>query len=571
MIVLGIGINWHDSSAALLADGEVVAAAEQERFSRRKHAHGELPIEAARFCLEAAGLPPSQVDLVAYPWSLEALRASRWAYVRRTWRRLPRKALRMALGRQRRERRRRERLHETLRALDLPPEVEIAYVEHHLAHASSAYHFSGFDEAAVLTLDGMGEVASCVFAVGARGRLRKLAEIQKPDSLGLFYAAMTDYLGFEVNDGEYKVMGMAPYGDPRRADLSGLVEVRDGDLRLDLDCVWSPRDRRVPGRKFGRRLVERLGPARDSEAADEPYVHLAAATQALFEESALALVEHHLGESLARARRLCFAGGCSLNVALNGRLIAHPLVDELYVPPGAGDSGVALGAASYAAARRGERIAPLRHAYLGPAFGSEAIARELSALRVPFVRVEDPAREAARLLADGEVVAWFQGAMEWGPRALGHRSILGHPGRPGTADAINERIKYRERWRPFCPSILEEHAPDLLGSKHPSPYMTYAFRVTPGWRERVPEVVHVDGTVRPQLVSRAASPLFHRLLCEFHARTGLPCVLNTSLNRRGEPLACTPRDALAVFQGSGLEHLFLEDLYVTKRAAAGPA
>ncbi len=565
MIVLGIGINWHDSAAALLIDGELIAAAEQERFSRNKHAVGELPLDAARYCLRAAGIPPGRVELVAFPWSVDAVRAARWAYVRRNWQRIPGKAMRMATRGTRRELRRRGRLRETLSAIEVDPDgVEIEYVEHHLAHASSAYHFSGFEECGIVTFDGMGEVTSTLFAHGLAGEIRKLKEVQKPDSLGLFYASMTDYLGFQVNDGEYKLMGMAAYGDPQKVDLSGIVDVRDGDLRLNLDYVWSPRGRRYAGRKFGRELVRRLGPPRESDAADEPYVHIAAATQRIMEEAAIGLIEHHLGDLLSRTRRLCFAGGCSLNVSLNRRLVEHASIDELFVPPGSGDTGIALGAAAYAAVGRGERIRSMRHAYHGPSFTSSEMATELEGLRIPFRRVEDPAAAAAELLSSGEIVAWFQGRMEWGPRALGNRSILGHPGRPGTADEINERIKYRERWRPFCPSILEEHAAEVLGSKHPAPFMTVAFRITSAWESRIPEVAHVDGTVRPQIVSKATNPRFHRLISEFHTQTGLPCVINTSLNRRGEPMVCSPRDAIAMFYASGLEHLFLEDLYVSK-------
>jgi carbamoyltransferase len=567
VIVLGVGINWHDPSAALLVDGEVVAAVEQERLSRKKHAAGELPIAAARYCMEAAGITPEQVDVVAFPWSVDAVTQNRWATVRRNLSRRPRKALRMAYGGARRERRRRLRLHETLRQLEIAPDkVEIEYVEHHLSHASSAYHFSGFDDAAILTVDGVGEVTTTLFATGSGGRITKLYEIQKPDSLGLFYTTLTQYLGFEMNDGEYKVMGMAPYGDASKVDLSDVLSVRDGDLRLDLDQVWSPHAKRYRGAHYGRKLVERLGPPRQGDSADEPYIHVAAATQRLLEQATLELLDHHLGAVLERVGNLCFAGGCALNVALNRLLIDDPRVEALFVPPGSGDSGISLGAASYAAMQRGETLQPMRHAYYGPSFTSAEIARELEALRIPYERISDPPGKAAALLEGGEVVAWFQGRAEWGPRALGNRSILGHPARPGTADDINARIKYRERWRPFCPSILEEHATQILGSKHPSPFMTYAFRVSQEWRQRIPEVVHVDGTLRPQLVSADTNPRFHRLISEFRSRTGLPCVINTSLNRRGEPMVCSPRDALEMFYGSGLEHLFLEDIYVTKRA-----
>jgi carbamoyltransferase len=566
VVILGIGINWHDPSAALLVDGEVIAAVEQERFSRNKHGHGELPVDAARYCLEAGGISPDRVDVVAFPWSEEGVHANRWPYVRRNWSRRPGKALRMIYGGARRERRRLKRLKSVLHSLEIDPDrVEIDRIEHHIAHAASVYHFSGFEESAILTIDGMGEVASSMFAVGEGSRIRKLYEIQKPDSLGLFYSTMTQYLGFEIADGEYKLMGMAPYGEADRIDLSDILRVGDGDMWLDLDYIWSPRPKRWRTRRFGRKLVERFGPPRDSESADEPYIHIAAATQRAFEEAALALIDHHLGAHLERTRRLCFAGGCALNVSLNRRLIDDPRIDELYVAPGSSDSGIAVGAAAQAAVQRGQRIEPMRHGYYGPEFSTREIEEELDSLRIPHRRVEDPVAMAAELVAAGEIVAWFQGRMEFGPRALGNRSILGHPGRSGTADEINERIKYRERWRPFCPSVLEEYASEVLGSKHPAPFMTYAFSAASEWRQRIAEVVHVDGTLRPQSVSAATNPRFHRLISKFHERTGLPCVINTSLNRRGEPIVCAPRDALAMFYGSGLEHLFLEDVYVCKR------
>ncbi len=575
MKVLGISCSfWHDPSAALLVDGEIVAAAEQERFSRRKHAVGETPVDAVKYCLDVAGIRPDEIDLVAYPWSIASIEQNRFKYVARALGRRPTKALKALVSARRQQRRRLDTLETVLGALGLeasygekrPGRVEVECVEHHLAHASSAYHFSGFDESAVLTIDGMGEITTCLFGLARQGRIEKIHEIQKPDSLGLFYAAMTEYLGFESNDGEYKVMGMASYGDPSRIDLDGIVTSKGGDLRIDTDYVWSPREKRWrPNKPFGKKLVERFGPPREGDEIDEPYIHIAAAVQRRLEEATLDLIDYHLKPVLEKTRRLCFAGGCALNVVLNRRLMAHPLISELWVQPGAGDSGLSLGAASYAAARRGERIKPQRHAYLGPRATTAEVTRELDSLRIPYELLEDAPARAAELLAQGEVVAWFQGRMEWGPRALGNRSILGHPGKRGVADDINARIKYRERWRPFCPSILEEHAADVLGSSHPSPFMTHSFTVNPAWKERIPEVVHVDGTARPQVVSKETNPRYHRLISEFERRTGLPCVVNTSLNRRGEPIVMTPKDALAMFYGCGLEFLIMEDVLVTKR------
>ncbi len=570
MNVLGLSCSfWHDPAAALLVDGRVVAAVEEERLSRHKHAPGELPIAAARHCLDAAGLRAADLDLVANPWSFEAVRANRWPYVRRAFSRRPKKALSMLYRAGRKRSYRESKFDRVLAALGVDARrTQRVDVEHHLAHAASATHFSGFDEAAFASIDGEGELTTCLFGEWQGGRLIKRFEIQKPDSLGLFYASITDYLGFEVNDGEFRVMGMASYGDPSTIDLSDLVAFHDGDLRLDTDFVWAPREKRWQGRSFGRALVDRFGPPRVGDEMDEPYVQIAAAAQQLLERRTVQLIEHHLGDALARTRRLCFAGGVGLNVALGRVLLEHPSIDALFVPPSPGDAGTALGAAAFAAAQAGDRVEPLRRADLGPSYSRKEIVQELESLRVPHRVVDDPAEDAAALLAAGEVVAWFEGRCEWGPRALGHRSILGNPGIRGTADEINARIKYRERWRPFCPSVLDRRAAEFLGSTHPSPFMTLSFRVPPIWRERTPEVVHVDGTVRPQVVSAETDPQYHRLLSAFERRTTLPCVINTSLNRRGEPMVQSPRDALAMFFGSGLEHLFLEDVYVAKSPEA---
>jgi carbamoyltransferase len=554
-------------------DGKVVAAVEQERLSRHKHAPRELPVEAARFCLEAGGLRPEDVDVIAYPWSFEALQAARWPVARRLFTRRPLKALRWLRSARRKQRKRVGKLPPTLKALGIDADrVTIDYVPHHLAHASSAVQASGFDDCVVASIDGTGERTTCLFGVAQGGKIDVVHQIHMPDSLGLFYASITDYLGFEIADGEYKVMGMASYGDASKADLSDLLVWKDGDIRVDLGYVWSPKRLRWSSdHTFGRKLVERFGPPRVGDEIDEPYVHIAAAAQRVLEQASVHLIEHHLGDALKRSRRLCLSGGVALNVVLNRVLMEHPLVDEIYVPPSPGDAGTSLGAATYAAFARGEAVEPLPHAYLGPAYDGDAIARELEALKIPYERVADPAVLGAELLARGEVVAWFQGRMEWGPRALGNRSILGNPGHAGTADDINARIKYRERWRPFCPSVLEEHAADFLGSKHPSPFMTLSYRMPDEWKTRTPEVVHIDGTSRPQVVSARTNPRYHRLISEFHQRTGLPVVINTSLNRRGEPMVESPKDALNMFFGSGLEHLVMEDVYVRKNALGGGA
>jgi carbamoyltransferase len=294
-------------------------------------------------------------------------------------------------------------------------------------------------------------------------------------------------------------------------------------------------------------------------------VHVAAAAQRALEDAVLSIVDRDLAPLLERHEgRLCFAGGCALNVRLNRRLIEHPRVRELWVQPAAGDSGTSLGAATWLAARRGESLHPMRQPYLGPEYDGAAIERELARLCVPSGRPDDIVETTADLLTAGKVVAWFQGRMEWGPRALGNRSILAHPAWPGISDDVNARIKFREKWRPFCPSILKEHGPEILGAEHDSPFMTFSFLATEKWKERIPEAVHVDGTCRPQLVSADLNPRFHRLLEAFKLRTQIPALINTSLNRRGEPMVCSPADALAMFYGSGLEYLVLGDYLIRK-------
>jgi len=576
MIILGLsGALGHDPSAALLIDGEIVAAAEEERFVREKHAKNRLPEQAARFCLAHAGVDARRVDVVAFPYAPIALTSpARWHYARRHWY-APDRAIDALVNGNRRYRRNRDRV------MDLGVRLGIDWghsqfvpVEHHLAHASSAYHLSGFAEkTAILGVDGKGEYATTFFGYGEHGHIHKLHELYDPDSLSGMYGALTEYLGFEMLDGEYKVMGMAPYGDPDKFDLSRLAGMNGAGVTVDTRYVNTVGLRRYKedgvGFFFGRKLVEWLGPRRTNDAADEPYVHYAAAVQKLFEDRCLALLELHLGDILRETGRIAFAGGGALNVKLNQRIVALPHVKELFVQPAAGDSGTALGAATFVAAARGERLSRMRHVYLGPAYTSDEC---LAALRasggsLAWRKLDDVVGETARLLAEGHPVAWFQGRMEFGPRALGARSILGCPHVHGIADRINAEIKYRERWRPFCPSVLDRIAPDVLGTSHPAPFMTITFDVTPEWRDRIPEVVHADGTARAQVVEPGHQPRYYELIERVGELTGAAVLLNTSLNRRGEPMVCSPSDALAMFSGCDLGHLVLEDWLVTKAAA----
>ncbi len=573
MKVLGVGSPrlWslpHDAAAALLVDGKIVAAVEEERLSRRKHAPGEMPVRAVRYCLEAAGIGPKDVDVIAFGSSPRSYRRRALDAFRREALKRPRRALKSLLRGRREATRVARNQRDIVLACGLDPSTEVVTVDHHLSHAASAFYGSGFESAAYLTADGCGDLATTTLGEARNGGLTPLVEIALPDSLGFYYSAVTDYLGFEPSDGEYKVMGMAPYGDAAAADVSPLLEYEGGGYRVNRALCFPRRRLRYEGRFFGRGLVDLLGPPRTGDVMEPRHANIAAATQARLEATVHHLVDHHLGPILERCGgRLCFAGGVALNVTLNRRLLERRDVKRLWVQPAAGDAGEPLGAALHVAATRGERIEPMTHAYLGPGFGDEPIRAAIEARKIRHRALgspEETVRVAADLLADGKVLAWFQGRMEFGPRALGNRSILGHPGRRGTRDEINAAIKFREPWRPFCPSMLAEDSEAVLGTDHPTPFMNLSFIVTDEWKARIPEVVHVDGSVRPQAVTREENPLYYELIRAFKQRTGIPVLLNTSLNRRGEPMICAPDDALTMFFGSGLERLVIGNFLVEK-------
>ncbi|HDK38324.1 MAG TPA: carbamoyltransferase [Thiolapillus brandeum] len=572
MIVLGVaGAVSHDPSAALFVDGQLVAAAEEERFIRDKHAKGRFPYEATRFCLEHAGIAPGDVDVVAFPYAKIPLSSpARWHYAARHWY-APDRALTALLRGNRRYHRNHSLLEKLVADLGIT-NARLEMVEHHLAHASSAYHLSGFEEkTAILGIDGKGEYATTFFGYGENGRIHKIKEFYDPDSLGGVYGAMTEYLGFEMLDGEFKVMGMAPYGDPSRFDFSRLIEYDQRSFKVNTRLVnviglRRYRDQNGKGMYFSPKLVDWLGPPREGDEIDDPYVDYAASMQDLLEKVSLGLIEHYLGDILQETGKLAFAGGVALNVKLNQRILARDDVQELFVQPAASDAGTAIGAASYIVSQLGEKVQPMQHAYLGPSYSNEQCiaACEAHPEKPKWQRIDQVPQRVAKILAEGNPVAWFQGRMEFGPRALGNRSILGAPNVPGIADRINEQIKYRERWRPFCPSILDRVAPEMLQTDHPAPYMTITFDVGEGWKERVPEVVHEDGTARAQVVTRNTNPRYYELIEELEKHTGNGVILNTSLNRRGEPMVCSPEDALNMFYGSDLQYLIMEDILVTK-------
>jgi len=585
--VLGISAFFHDAAAAIAIDGHIVAAAEEERFSRDKH-DASMPIEAMRFCLVEAGISADELDAVVfYEKPLRKFERLLVDHLEAFPRAFPRfsRALSTWLG---------KKLWveaDIAKALDVDPE-RILFMSHHLAHAASAFLPSPFSEAAVLTIDGVGEWATSGIFHGTsnegRAQLTPLVEQRYPHSLGLLYSALTAYLGFEVNEGEYKVMGLAAYGEPRfRREIEQMAQVAaDGTLTLDMRYFAFQRS---PTRSFSKQMERLLGPSRPPHAAFDPrsdegrrYADIARSLQAFTEDAVLAMARHAL--ALTGSRNLCLAGGVALNSVANGRLARELDIDALYVHPAAGDAGGAVGAALYAShvilgvPREAQAGVP----YLGPSFSDDAIGRFLDDCRIAHHVEQDLVtldRDVARRLAQGQVGALFQGRAEWGPRALGARSILADPRHQHMTEFVNTKVKYREPFRPFAPAVLADEvhrwfelAPEGRDT-FMTPYMLSVARVTPEGQALLPAITHVDGTARVQVVRPTGQgpegSRFHALLERFREETGVGCLLNTSLNLKGEPLATTPAEAYAIFVRSGLDFLVLGNCLVTKRTLAG--
>ena len=557
MNILGLSCFYHDAGACLLQDGVVVAAAEEERFSRLKH-DARLPMQAASYCLESAGLEPDDLDYVifyekpllkferivagyaaTYPRSRGAFVNAMEAWLgQKLW---VRGQIRQALG----------------------YSGEILFGEHHLSHAASAFFPSPFDEAAVLTADGVGEWATTTLGVGHGIDLEVTHEIRYPHSLGLLYSAFTAFLGFEVNEGEYKVMGMAAYGRPTCVDkvrrLITLAE--DGSFRLDMRYFGYHHGLRSLDRAF----VDLFGPARQPGAElEQRYADVAASIQLVTEEAMLGLARRT--RQLSGSDNLCMAGGVALNVLANARILRESGFRRVWIQPAAGDAGGCVGAATYLhhTVLRHQRRSPMDTAYLGPAYSNDEIRAFLSDEGVAFTALDECAiaPTVARLLANNEVVGWFHGRMEFGPRALGARSILANPTDPSMKDTLNAKIKHREPFRPFAPAVLVEAAPTYFDFGVPdgapdSPFMLLTARVRPDKQHLLPAITHVDGTARVQTVSREHNPLFYALIEEFGKLTGVPVLVNTSFNVRGEPIVCSPREAFNSFAHTDMDYLLL--------------
>jgi carbamoyltransferase len=566
---LGISGYSHDSAVALLEDGRIVCAVEEERFNREKHT-GRFPTRALCWALQAHGLDLSDVDEVAFyarPWVLIARRALG------ALRHLPRSLAQ--LGAYDRENALRfVSVAHHLRHDSLParraPRFRLRHLDHHLTHAASTFFVSPFEEAAILSVDGAGEDITTWFGRGEGTRIVRRHCVRLPHSLGLFYSAVTHWLGFKPWGGEGKVMGLAPYGDPERHSPAMREIVRwteDGGLAIDLRYVeyhlsgWT--------RWTSPAFEARFGPPRIPESElSQQHRDVAAALQRVTEEAALALLRHL--HRLVPSRNLCLAGGVALNSVMNGRLVREGPFERVFIQPAANDAGSALGGALFLAhgAHGLRREPPADVVYLGPAYDAAVCAEAARRGGLVVEAVSDVAEHTAALLAAGKIVGWFQGRMEIGPRALGNRSILADPRDPAMKDTLNHRVKHREGFRPFAPSVLAEAAADWFVDAGESPYMLLVHDVRPERRAVVPAITHVDGSARVQTVRRDVNPRYHDLIAAFGRRTGVPMLVNTSFNVRGEPIVCTPDDAVRCFLGTEMDVLVLGDLVCRKPGAA---
>lgn len=568
MYTLGINAAYHDTSACLVHDGRVLAAAEDERFTRIKHGKRpvpfsawELPYHAIDYCLAEAGIELADVDHIAYAYDPYLLLDTRGATIT-----LP---LEPSAGAQpglapweplflaylvNAERQLVDgvphRLRARFRGAKTARHWRWHFVEHHLCHEASAFLASPFDECAVMTLDGRGERASTSYGYYAHDDYRRLGQVTLPDSLGLLYEDVTEYLGFLRSSDEYKVMALASFGRPRYVD----------DFRRIVQTGPGGTYRIEPPR-----LAERFGPPRKPDSGfDAKHFDIARSLQQVLEETVLELAAWLARET--RAPNLCMAGGVALNCVLNGRLRDARIFRDVWVQPAAGDAGTALGAALWIDwQHRARRDYVMDHVYLGPEYRDAEIESFLARGKLRARHVDDVADETAKLLADDKIVGWFQGRMEFGPRALGARSILASPIRPEMQQRLND-IKDREDFRPVAPAVIEERAAEWFVGGGRSPFMLFVFDVAADKADRIPAVRHVDGTARVQTVNRAQHPLYYDLLCAFERRTGVPVLVNTSFNTRGEPIVCTPRDAVECFFTSPLDALVIGSFVLEKEA-----
>ena len=573
MYILGLSFYYHDGSAALLHDGKLIAAGEEERFSRRKHDPG-FPEKAIAFCLETAGITIDDVDYVVFyekpfvkferllmtafqtfPRSLRVFRESMLAWMQK---KLWVKSL-------------------MLEKMGIP-KSKLLFADHHMSHAAASFYTSPFDEACILTLDGAGEWTTSTMGVGRGTKIEIKKEMRFPHSVGLLYSAFTAYCGFEVNEGEYKLMGMAPYGEPKYVDkIMEMINIGDdGSLWMDMKYFayhWSATDSITPAfeEHMGR---PRRDPALEDKSLDPYYCDVAQSIQKVTETIVQKMVDH-LVETTG-ITNVCLAGGVALNSVANGKLTKETKAEQVYIHSAAGDDGASVGAAFWAYHHLLDkpRVGPLEHAYLGSEYSDEQIEAFLSEHDIEFTKIEDDEEFLDRVVEDlhsGKVGGWYRGRFEWGPRALGARSIIADASNPEMKEVVNAKIKFREAFRPFAPSVLEEDAHEWFDLKEgdkcwPARFMLYVVPVREDKREKIPAITHVDGSGRLQTVVKKTNPAYHRLIEKFKEKTGIPVILNTSFNLKGEPIVETPAQAFNTFSRSEMDVLYLRNYVVTKEA-----
>ncbi|HIH16140.1 MAG TPA: carbamoyltransferase, partial [Candidatus Diapherotrites archaeon] len=560
MYVLGISCHYHDASATLLKDGEVVAAADEERFTRKKH-DDDFPVHAIGYCLRQAGITMKDVDCVGF-YEKPLLKFERvlFSFLHYFPRSLP-----VFLAMMPSWLTEKLRIPETVRK-KLGWKGRMVFIRHHESHAASAFFPSPFQEAAILTVDGVGEWTTAAYGVGRGNQMELWKEMRFPHSLGLFYSMVTGYLGFKVNSDEYKVMGLAGYGKPVYYEKMKQVfrSFPDGSYENNLDYF----DFMSLERMFSARFEREFGrPRKPGERVEQHHIDLACSLQQILEESMVALARHVQKET--GLKKLCMAGGVALNCVANARILKEAGFDELYVQPAAGDSGGSMGVAfhAYHHVLGRPRSFVLEKPYLGPGYSPEEIRAYLEANRIRHreLSVDGMLGETARLIQANHIVGWFQGRMEWGPRALGCRSILANAMHPDMKDILNSRVKHREDFRPFAPAALLEEARDYFEIRQPDPFMVLVCDVKKGKQKLLPSITHIDGTARLQTVDRKINPLFHALIREFKKLTGVPVVINTSFNVKGEPIVCSPHDAFKCFAGTGIDFLVMDRFIIDKK------
>ena len=566
MYTLGISCYYHDSAAAVLKDGKVIAAVEEERFSRKKFDDG-FPKLAIDWCLKEAGINAETIDSVAF-YDKPVLKFERlldnyigvaprglfsfldvipkWIH-KRLWVK--------------------DEINKHLNGF----KGEIIFPEHHLSHAAHTFFTSPFDEAAIMTVDGVGEWSTTTFGTGRDTSIKLINDIRWPHSVGLFYSAFTYFLGFKVNEGEYKLMGLSSYGKPKYYDkiMSELIDVKnDGSIHLNMKYFAFTYDKYMTNQNFSD--VFGIPPRKNDEKAEQIHFDIGASAQLVLEDILLKMINHVYNKT--KMKNLCLGGGVALNGVANYRILKEGPFENLHIPPSPGDAGSAVGCAQYLyyCHAKNERIIQkstesiVNNIYVGPEYTNDEIKSFLDKNKIPceFLEREQLLRNTAKLISEGSIIGWYQGKMEWGPRALGNRSILADPRDEKMKDVLNEKIKHRESFRPFAPSILEEYVSEYFDMDRPSPYMLLVAKVKKP--DKIPAVTHIDGTGRLQSVSKEVNPLYYDLINEFYKLTDVPVIINTSMNVMGEPIVNTPEHAHNMILKTDMDYLVMGNYLVKK-------